>query len=85
MGEGVSFRARDPFGSRARGAFAISPPNMQKLLLVSILVATVAIPVLMSREKTRAEGVKRTVKWMVGICVLYLLGLLYLYPRLEGL
>ena len=58
---------------------------MQKLLLVSILIATVAIPVQMSREKTRAEGVRRTVKWMIGFCVLYLLGLLYLYPRLEGL
>jgi hypothetical protein len=58
---------------------------MQKLLLYSILIATVAIPVRMSREKTRAEGVKRTVKWMVGFCVVYLLGLLYLYPRLEGL
>jgi hypothetical protein len=58
---------------------------MQKLLLVSILIATIAIPVLMSREKTRAEGVKRTVKWMVGFCVFYLIALMYLYPRLEGL
>jgi hypothetical protein len=58
---------------------------MQKLLLVSILVATVAIPVQMSREKSRAEGVKRTVKWMVGFCVFYLFALMYLYPRLEGL
>ena len=58
---------------------------MQKLLLVSILIATVAIPVQMSREKSRTEGVKRTVKWMVGFCVLYLLALMLLYPRLEGL
>ena len=58
---------------------------MQKVLLFSILIATIAIPVLMSGAKTRAEGVKRTVKWMVGFCVLYLIGLLYLYPRLEGL
>ena len=58
---------------------------MQKLLLYSILIATVAIPVRMSREKTRAEGVKRTVKWMVGFCVFYLIALIYLYPRLEGL
>jgi len=58
---------------------------MQKLLLYSILVATVTIPVQMSGAKTRAEGIKRTVKWMIGFCVLYLLGLLYLYPRLEGL
>ena len=58
---------------------------MQKILLVSILVATVAIPVQMSREKSRVEGVKRTVKWMVGFCVVYLIGLIYLYPRLEGL
>jgi hypothetical protein len=42
-------------------------------------------PVQMSREKSRAEGVKRTVKWMVGFCVFYLIALMYLYPRLEGL
>ena len=59
--------------------------DMQKILLVSILVATVAIPVQMSREKSRVEGVKRTVKWMVGFCVIYLIALIYLYPRLEGL
>ena len=59
--------------------------DMQKLLLISILIATVAIPVQMSREKSRAEGAKRTVKWMVGFCVFYLIALIYLYPRLEGL
>jgi hypothetical protein len=58
---------------------------MQKLLLISILVATIAIPVQMSTEKTRAQGVKRTVKWMVGFCVFYLFALMYLYPRLEGM
>jgi hypothetical protein len=58
---------------------------MQKILLFSILIATVAIPVQMSGAKTRAEGAKRTVKWMIGFCVLYLIGLIYLYPRLEGL
>jgi hypothetical protein len=58
---------------------------MQKLLLVSILVATVAIPVQMSKARTRTEGVKNTVKWMVGFCVFYLFALMYLYPRLEGL
>jgi hypothetical protein len=40
---------------------------------------------MMSREKSRAEGVKRTVKWMIGFCVFYLFALMYLYPRLEGL
>ena len=58
---------------------------MQKLLLVSILVATVTIPVLTSRAKSRTEGVKNTVKWMIGFCVFYLFALMYLYPRLEGM
>ena len=58
---------------------------MQKLLLVSILVATIAIPVQMSSNKNRTEGLKRTVKWMIGFCVFYLFALMYLYPRLEGM
>lgn len=58
---------------------------MQKLLIMSILAATVAIPVRMSAARNRADGLKRTIKWMIGFCVFYLLGLLYLYPRLEGL
>jgi hypothetical protein len=58
--------------------------RMQKLLLVSILIATIAIPVQMSREKSRAVGVKRTVKWMAGFCVFYLFALMYIYPRIEG-
>lgn len=69
----------------ARNANALLYGAMQKLLLVSILVATIAIPVVMSREKSRPEGVKRTVKWMVGFCVFYLIALMYIYPRLEGL
>jgi hypothetical protein len=58
--------------------------QMQKILLISILVATIAIPVQMSREKSRAIGIKRTIKWMVGFCVFYLFALMYIYPRLEG-
>ena len=58
---------------------------MQKLLLVSILIATVWITLGWQPKVPVSEGVKRTVKWMVGFCVLYLIGLLYLYPRLEGL
>jgi hypothetical protein len=80
MREGASTRV-----PRARDRIGASFRDMQKLLLVSILIATVAIPVQMSRERTRTEGVKRTVKWMVGFCVFYLIALLYLYPRLEGL
>jgi hypothetical protein len=57
---------------------------MQTILLLSILVATIAIPVQMSRHKSRAEGLKRTVKWMTGFCIFYLFALMYIYPRLEG-
>jgi hypothetical protein len=80
MKKGASTRAND-----ARREGAPYARDMQKLLLVSILIATVAIPVQTSRAKTRAEGVKRTVKWMIGFCVFYLIALMYIYPRLEGL
>jgi len=57
---------------------------MQKLLLISIMIMTIAIPIQTSREKGRAAAVKLTVKWMAIYCAFYLFALIYLYPRLEG-
>jgi hypothetical protein len=57
---------------------------MQKLLLISIMIMTIAIPMQTSRAKTRAAGARLTVKWMVIYCAFYLFALIYIYPRLEG-
>jgi hypothetical protein len=57
---------------------------LQKLLLLSILIMSVAIPVRTSMEKDRALGLTKTIKYFIAYAAFYLFALLYLYPRLEG-
>jgi hypothetical protein len=57
---------------------------MQKLLLISILIMSVAIPVATSRDRSRKRAVRQTITWVAAYCVVYLIALLYIYPRLEG-
>jgi hypothetical protein len=56
---------------------------MQKALLISILFATMLIPIAAARTGSVNQAVRRTIGWMTAFCVLYWLMLLYVYPSLR--
>jgi len=56
---------------------------MRALLLMSILIATVAIPIWTSRDTDGRRGLVRTVAYMVVFNVLYMLACAYLHHRLP--
>jgi hypothetical protein len=55
---------------------------MQKLLLVSLLIATVALPMRAARARSARLGLRRAVFWMLAFNILYLLAVRLVYPRL---
>lgn len=55
---------------------------MAKALLISILVATVAIPVWAARERRAHKAFKKMVFYLFVYNVFYVLALHYLYYRL---
>jgi hypothetical protein len=56
---------------------------MQKALLISILFATVTIPLFAARGGSVKSAVRRSVIATAIFCVLYWLGLLFVYPSLT--
>lgn len=56
---------------------------MQKALLISILAATIIIPLFASRGGTVKQAVRRSAIATAVFCVLYWLGLLFVYPALT--
>ena len=56
---------------------------MQKALLISILAATIVIPLFASRGGTVKQAVRRIAIATAAFCVLYWLGLLFVYPALT--
>jgi hypothetical protein len=56
---------------------------MQKALLISILAATILIPLFASRGGTVKQAVRRSAIATVVFCVFYWLGLLFIYPSLT--
>ncbi|MBX3203056.1 MAG: hypothetical protein KF894_33335 [Labilithrix sp.] len=57
---------------------------MQKALLISILFATVLIPLIAARGGTVKSAVRRSVIATGVFCVVYWLGLLFVYPVLTA-
>ncbi|MBX3212121.1 MAG: hypothetical protein KF850_08815 [Labilithrix sp.] len=57
---------------------------MQKALLISILFATVLIPLVAARGGTVKSAVRRSVIATGVFCVVYWLGLLFVYPVLTA-
>jgi hypothetical protein len=55
---------------------------LQKLLLISILVATVLFPVMAARNARPIVGLRRALAGFALFEAFYLLAVLYLYPRL---
>jgi hypothetical protein len=52
-----------------------------KLILVSIIFATVAIPVVAARDPHPVRGLKKALLYAFLFNVAYLLGVLLIYPR----
>ena len=56
---------------------------MQKALLVSILAATALIPLFAARGGSVKRAVRRSALATTAFCVVYWLGLLFVYPALT--
>ncbi len=56
---------------------------MQKALLISILFATVLIPLIAAKGGSVKSAVRRSAIMTGVFCVLYWLGLLFVYPVLK--
>ena len=56
---------------------------MQKLLLFSLLVVTLLIPLFAAGAPSTKSAIQRSVGATIAMCVLYMLGLLFVYPNLE--
>jgi hypothetical protein len=54
---------------------------MSKLILVSVLLATIALPALAARDANPRKGLLRTLTYMALFYAFYLFGLLFLYGR----
>jgi hypothetical protein len=57
---------------------------MQKALLISILIATVLIPLVAARGGSVRSAVRRSIVATGVVCVLYWLGLIFVYPALSS-
>lgn len=55
---------------------------MQKLLLMSVLIATFAIPIRLGRRYPHGVGYLTLVRPFGAFCVVWTVALLYIYPRL---
>lgn len=55
---------------------------MGKLLLVSVLIATIALPARAARHPSPARALRRAVGWVAAYYAFYLVAVLYVLPRL---
>jgi len=55
---------------------------MIKALLISILIAIIAIPTLAARERSAHQGLKRALFYTFVYELFYLFLLMFIYPRL---
>jgi hypothetical protein len=56
---------------------------MGKLLLLSFVFATVAIPVIASRDKNPKRGLRRALKGVILFNLFYLFNLYYIQARMH--
>jgi hypothetical protein len=55
---------------------------MQKILLTSILIATVAIPMRAAKQRSAQRGLQKTIVGFALFNLFYVFALIYLYPRI---
>ena len=56
---------------------------MQKLLLLSLVLATVIIPIQAARHESAVIGLRRTVLGLSAWIVFYVVAIVYILPRLS--
>ena len=56
---------------------------MQKLILISILLADVVIPIWAARDPNAIRGLKKALFYMCMFNAMYLLLVMFVYPRLQ--
>jgi hypothetical protein len=54
-----------------------------KLLLMSLLIATVALPLRAAHDPVPRRALRRVVFWLVTFNVCYLVGIVYILPRIS--
>ncbi len=59
-----------------------APLPMKKLLLLSIIVATIAIPARAARQKAPRQALRKAIRNLLVFNLFYLFGVVYLYGRL---
>jgi len=57
--------------------------DMKKFILLSFILAMIVIPARQARSKDARAGLKRTIIQMAVFDVVYLLLLIYVWPRLS--
>lgn len=57
---------------------------MQKALLISILVATIGIPIWAARERSAHKAFKKTVFYLLAFNAAYVLALKFIFFRLMS-
>jgi hypothetical protein len=56
---------------------------MAKALLYTVLLATLIIPIMASRQESRQVGLQRTIVGICAFCFAYVVFALYVYPVLK--
>jgi hypothetical protein len=56
---------------------------MRSLLLQSLMLATLAIPIIAARDVRPLRGLKKALAWFVVFSLWYTLALRFLYPHLS--
>ncbi len=54
---------------------------MSKLILISVLLATIGLPTIAARDENPRRGLRRTLTYMAAFYAFYLFGLMFLYGR----
>jgi hypothetical protein len=54
-----------------------------KLLLLSVVIAMVALPILTARDANATRGLKKTLVLVIAFNLLYLFLVRYVYPSLQ--
>jgi hypothetical protein len=56
---------------------------MDKALLMSIMIATVVLPIRAARDPEPLRALRRVLLWLVGFNVFYLVGIIWVLPRIR--
>jgi hypothetical protein len=56
---------------------------LAKMILISVLIAMIAVPLVASQAKSSQRGLRWTVFGILIFNIFYLIAIRYIYPRLQ--